>query len=198
MACSSGQPGAGPSLPVYTPQPTTVEATPTGAPTAAASASLAPFTPEGLSDPANSFTVTSLPEGLDADQQKVARAYVSYERALWLAARQVGADRSEVEATATGTRLEAVNGFLDKRQAEGKKADGMLSTKVVSVTVTPQSFAATVGVCADQRQMTVLDASGQDVTKDSTKHAFHVVYILEFSEGAWKVADKDYLEMDQC
>ena len=111
--CSSGDAGAGASVPQYSPDDGGGGGASAGA-SGAASGSAAPtaltwalqdVTPEGLSNPDTEYTVVSVPEGLDDAGKEVVAAYVASDRSTWEAYRVMDGDLSRVEASTTGDLL---------------------------------------------------------------------------------------------
>ncbi|SPT53615.1 Uncharacterised protein [Actinomyces bovis] len=156
-----------------------------------------PFRAEDLSDLANGFQVTAVPQGLDATSQQVVRSYLTYQREAWKLVSGKSQDRSTYRANTSGKELKKAEDFQAKLDSNGWHLGGRYSTKVMSV-YSSSGITATVEACEDQRQISFLDASGADVTKDSTRHAFHKVYVLERSETGWQVTEGQIAGTDDC
>ncbi|VEG29020.1 Uncharacterised protein [Actinomyces howellii] len=148
----------------------------------------ASVSPESLSDPAIQYTVASIPEGLDQAKTEVLSAYIAYSQATWAAYREQEG-LSEVESTATGEALasytESYNGFV----SAGQHLEGSYGVEVSSVDVAPDGMTATVASCVDQRMVTVIDSTGQDLTQETAKRTVSFVVTLVPGSKGWVVAE---------
>lgn len=200
VGCSA-QPAAGPGVPAYTPDPTTTavtaaDATPT-TPTPSLSPSLAPLTPEGLSDATAHYTLESLPPDLGKQEQDMVRGFVAYDIATWVAVQKVDGDLTAVEATTTGTDLEDVKSALAKLQAEGKHREGHQGTAVLAV-YADDPFSGEMKVCIDQRESVLRDSAGNDITPSTSKHRFTFWVRMDAISGTWKVNSLEQTGVDDC
>ncbi|SPT53165.1 Uncharacterised protein [Actinomyces bovis] len=198
--CGTKQPVAGSSVPPYTAQPSTsasASASPTASASASASTGEVPFTAEDLSDLANDFQVTAVPQGLDATSQQVVRSYITFQREGWKLSSGKSKDRSSYLANTSGKELQKGDAFRARLDSKGWHLGGRYSTKVMSV-YSSSGITATVEACQDQRQISYLDAGGTDVTEDGSRHAFHKVYVLERSETGWQVTEGQISGTDDC
>lgn len=193
-ACSSGggEADGAASVPEYTPEATdaaTEAASPTPTPPSGGAMSLAdgdPVTPETLSDPELGYTVVSIPEGLDDAQTEALVDYVAYDEATWhIWFNNEGKDTMGNYATGEFLDLILVNAA---KQGDGH-ANPPVRVSVNEVTVDPSGDVATVTVCVDNRQMTRVDAAGNDVTDPADQIQFpETTYMVPGPDGHW-VAD---------
>ncbi|WP_126622355.1 hypothetical protein [Actinomyces bovis] len=145
----------------------------------------------------NGFQVTAVPQGLDATSQQVARSYITHQKATWMLNSGRSKDRGPYLASTSGEMLKKADEFQSRLDSNGWHLHGHDSTKVMSV-YSSNGITATVEVCEDQRQISLLDAGGADVTKDSARHAFHKVYVLKRSATGWQVIEGQIAGKDDC
>ncbi|WP_243859142.1 hypothetical protein [Actinomyces sp. ZJ308] len=135
-----------------------------GASAGANTAGSGPVTAESLSDPELGYTVVSIPEGLDATQTKVLQDFMAYDKATWRIWFGGGKDTTGIDSVAAGTTLQRVIENAAKMKADGQHAQPPVRVSVSEVYVDDGGATAQVTMCVDQRKMTMLDESGNDVT----------------------------------
>ena len=166
-------------------------------PAPSATPSLAPLTPEGLSDPGAGYALEGLPPGLGEQEEAMVRGFVAYDIATWVAVQKVDGDLTDVEATTTGTDLDVVRAALAELQAEGSHHEGRQSTTILSVeSLNP--IEGRLKICVDQRQSVLRDAAGSDVTPESEKHRFSIWVSMDATSGTWKVSRYAQAGVDDC
>lgn len=204
--CSSGDAGAGASVPQYSPDDgggVSASAGVGGADGSSAEASAGAgavatgLTAESLSDSQIEYTMVSVPEGLDPAQSEVLAAFVAYDQATWKAVRDMNGT-AQVEATMTGQRLTDFMTNYKDQEAKGQHVEGSASTEVWTVDLMPNDFTASVGTCTDMTKARVVSASGEDHTSEEVPHRFPMTYTLVRSGSGWKVAGSSHGDADQC
>lgn len=195
IGCSSNtKPGATiPSLNSDSPGSSTAQSA-----RAQSASSSGAVTPDSLSDPSVSYTVTEIPDGLNEVESEVLKAAISYDIAGWSAYRSMNGDLSRIEATTSGEELTQIKEIYKKYSDAGQHDAGDGKKGVLSVDVPPARDTATVAVCRDQTTMQLLSASGEDQTPDSMKHRFNALYILTNQSGKWTVSKTSITGIDQC
>lgn len=159
--CSSGDhPGAGASVPQYSPDDDGGGGASAGA-SGAASGSAAPtaltwapqdVTPEGLSNPDTEYTVVNIPEGLDDTGKEVVAAYVASDRSTWEIYRVMDGSLSSVEDSHTEDAFALFEETYEKYRDKGWHMEGKYLTAVLVVNINPTNEnEATMKVCNDQR-----------------------------------------------
>ena len=175
VGCSSSSPkGGGTIPPVNTAGASTASTTApaaSGAASASASgaASTGVVTAESLSDPDLGYTVVSIPDGLDATQTKVLQDFIAYDKATWRIWFGGGKDTTGIDKVATGLTLQRVVNNASKMQEEGQHARPPVRVSISEVVVYDSKNVAQVTMCVDQKQMTMVDSNGNDVTKPEHK-----------------------------
>ena len=175
VGCSSGSPkGGGTIPPVNTAGASTASTTgpaASGAASASASgaASTGVVTAESLSDPTLGYTVVSIPKDLDATQTKVLQDFIAYDKVTWRIWFGGGKDTTGIDKVATGLTLQRVINNASKMQEEGQHARPPVRVSISEVVVYDSKNVAQVTMCVDQKQMTMVDSNGNDVTKPEHK-----------------------------
>ena len=173
--CSSSSPkGGGTIPPVNTAGASTASTTApaaSGAASASASgaASTGVVTAESLSDPDLGYTVVSIPKDLDATQTKVLQDFIAYDKVTWRIWFGGGKDTTGIDKVATGLTLQRVVNNASKMQEEGQHARPPVRVSISEVVVYDSKNVAQVTMCVDQKQMTMVDSNGNDVTKPEHK-----------------------------
>ena len=173
--CSSSSPkGGGTIPPVNTAGASTASTTApaaSGAASASASgaASTGVVTAESLSDPTLGYTVVSIPKDLDATQTKVLQDFIAYDKVTWRIWFGGGKDTTGIDKVATGLTLQRVVNNASKMQEEGQHARPPVRVSISEVVVYDSKNVAQVTMCVDQKQMTMVDSNGNDVTKPEHK-----------------------------
>ena len=204
--CSSGDAGAGASVPQYSPDDDGGGGASAGA-SGAASGSAAPtaltwapqdVTPEGLSNPDTEYTVVNIPEGLDDTGKEVVAAYVAYDRSTWEAYRVMDGDLSRVEASTTGDLLASYKSSYERYRTNGWHAEGQYSVTIVTADAgdAEKDEDALLFVCADQRQVRVVNDSGEPGR--DVAHTYRSVVTVTRVSGVWMVSRDDEVGVDQC
>lgn len=178
--CASRSSEAGPTVPAYTPGASAGASEGDASAVPSPTPSLAPLTPEGLSDPGAGYTLESLPPGLGEQEEAMVRGFVAHYIATWAAVQKADGDLTAVEATTTGTELEVVKSVLAELQAEGMHVEGRLK------------------VCVDQRQSGLRDAAGNKVIPSTSLHRFSAWVGMDATSGTWKVSSNDQAGVDDC
>lgn len=168
------------------------------APSSQSASSLGTLTPDSLSDPSVSYTVTEIPDGLSDVESEVLRAAIAYDLATWSAYRSMNGDFSQIEATTSGEELTHTKEVYRKYSDAGQHVEGEGSIGVLSVDVSPARDTATVAVCQDQTAMKLLSTSGENQTPDTMKHKFNTLYILTSQSSKWTVSKTSITGVDQC
>ncbi|VEG29816.1 hypothetical protein [Actinomyces howellii] len=171
---------------------------------ASASGSVDPaqVTPESLSDEELGYTVTSVPEGMDATQAEIVQAYAAYSRftwRLWLTPAGTGAGMEGAEEVMT----EAVRAYIEGQYTAlepGRYLEGQVRTAVTEVQVYDQVVPETadVIVCSDRGDMRDYDASGQDVTSPDIQGRFEYALSLERTADGWRVSGERDVSRNEC
>ena len=175
VGCSSSSPkGGGTIPPVNTAGASTASTTApaaSGAASASASgaASTGVVTAESLSDPTLGYTVVSIPKDLDATQTKVLQDFIAYDKVTWRIWFGGGKDTTGIDKVATGLTLQRVVNNASKMQEEGQHARPPVRVSISEVVVYDSKNVAQVTMCVDQKQMTMVDSNGNDVTKPEHK-----------------------------
>ena len=173
--CSSSSPkGGGTIPPVNTAGASTASTTAPAASSAASAsasgaASTGVVTAESLSDPDLGYTVVSIPKDLDATQTKVLQDFIAYDKVTWRIWFGGGKDTTGIDKVATGLTLQRVVNNASKMQEEGQHARPPVRVSISEVVVYDSKNVAQVTMCVDQKQMTMVDSNGNDVTKPEHK-----------------------------
>ncbi|WP_164860138.1 hypothetical protein [Actinomyces wuliandei] len=154
-------------------------------------------TAESLSDPATSYTVTSVPDDLDQAQAEVLLAFVAYDRTTWEALRDMDG-LEEVEAATTGSALESYTETYNRYAEADQHYDGSFSMSVASVEVSPDHLTATVGSCGDYREVSRLSSSGEDQTPEGFQGTSSTDFTLIYGVEGWKVSAWSESGTDWC
>lgn len=171
----------------------TATAEPTGFPTPDV------ISPETLSDPSIEYTVTSIPEDLDATQTDILMGFINYDRETWLAVRLMDGNVAAAESTMTGAELLSFQQSYARRQSVGEHVGGSFSGSVLALEVSAiDPTTAHLIACVDQRLAMDLSASGEDVTPPGKKHTFSVLFTLTNTSGSWLVSDNETVGVDTC
>lgn len=195
--CASRSSEAGPTVPAYTPGASAGASEGDASAVPSPTPSLAPLTPEGLSDPGAGYTLESLPPGLGEQEEAMVRGFVAHYIATWAAVQKADGDLTAVEATTTGTELEVVKSVLAELQAEGMHVEGHLSSALLSVeSLNP--IEGRLKVCVDQRQSGLRDAAGNKVIPSTSLHRFSAWVGMDATSGTWKVSSNDQAGVDDC
>lgn len=175
VGCSSSSPkGGGTIPPVNTAGASggsTASASASGGASTGASgaASTGAVTAESLSDPDLGYTVVSIPDGLDATQTKVLQDFIAYDKVTWRIWFGGGKDTTGIDEVATGLTLQRVINNASKMKEEGQHAQPPVRVSISDVVVYDSKNVAQVTMCVDQKQMTMVDSNGNDVTKPEHK-----------------------------
>ena len=198
--CSSGDAGAGASVPQYSPDDDGSGGGASAGASGAASGSAAPtaltwapqdVTPEGLSNPDTEYTVVSIPEGLDDAGKEVVAAYVAYDRSTWEAYRAMDGDLSRVEASTTGAELEVYKSSYESYQTNGWHMEGQYSMTVQGVKISDaKGDEASLVVLNDHRGSRTVTDSGEDAGRDN-RHSYMTSVRLRKVSGVWMVDSSD-------
>ena len=173
--CSSSSPKGGGTIPPVktagaSAASTTAPAASSGASTGASgAASAGAVTAESLSDPDLGYTVVSIPKDLDATQTKVLQDFIAYDKVTWRIWFGGGKDTTGIDKVATGLTLQRVVNNASKMQEEGQHARPPVRVSISEVVVYDSKNEAQVTMCVDQKQMTMVDSNGNDVTKPEHK-----------------------------
>lgn len=171
----------------------TATAEPTGFPTPDV------ISPETLSDPSIEYTVTSIPEDLDATQTDILMGFINYDRETWLAVRLMDGNVAAAESTMTGAKLLSFQQSYARRQSAGEHVGGSFSSSVLALEVSAiDPTTAHLIACMDQRLAMDLSTSGEDVTPPEKKHTFSVLFTLTNTSGSWLVSNKETVGVDTC
>ena len=154
---------------------------------AGASGSDAPVTESLLSDPTTSYTVTSIPKDLDAEQSQVVKAYVDYDRATWEAYRDMKGTTT-VESVTTGDQYQAFKKVYDERAAAA----------ITSAQVSSDNMSSTVVACADETKIRLVSQDGAQVPSDDLGHKISLTVGLIRNEQGWVVNSSSVESVDQC
>ena len=127
------------------------------------------MTAESLSDPTLGYTVVSIPKDLDATQTKVLQDFIAYDKVTWRIWFGGGKDTTGIDKVATGLTLQRVVNNASKMQEEGQHARPPVRVSISEVVVYDSKNEAQVTMCVDQKQMTMVDSNGNDVTKPEHK-----------------------------
>ena len=136
---------------------------------ASGAASAGAVTAESLSDPNLGYTVVSIPDGLDATQTKVLQDFIAYDKVTWRIWFGGGKDTTGIDKVATGLTLQRVINNASKMEEEGQHAQPPVRVSISDVVVYDSKNVAQVTMCVDQKQMKMIDSSGNDVTKSEHK-----------------------------
>lgn len=164
---------------------------------AGASGGDAPVTERSLSDPTTSYTVTSIPKDLDAEQSQVVKAYVDYDRATWEAYRDMKGT-AKVESVTTGDQYQAFKKVYDERAAAGQHVEGEASAAITSAQVSSDHMSSTVVVCADETKVRLVSQDGVQVPSDDLGHKITLAVGLIRNEQGWVVNNSSVEGVDQC
>ena len=171
---------------------------------ASASGSVDPgqVTAESLSDEELGYTVTSVPEGMDAVQAEVVQAYAAYSRftwRLWLTPAGTGAGMEGAEEVMTEDVRAHIEGQYTALEP-GRHLEGQVRTAVEEVLVNDQAVPVTaeVIVCSDRGDMRDYDASGQDVTSPDIQGRFEYALSLERTADGWRVSGERDVSRNEC
>ena len=165
--------------------------------TASASGSDAPVTEDSLSDSKTSYTVTSIPDDLDAEQSQVVKAYVAYDRATWEAYRDMKGT-TKVESVTTGDQYQAFKKVYDERATAGQHVEGEASTTINFVQLNPDGLSSTMTVCADETKVRLVAQDGAEVSSDDLGHTISLVVSLIRNQDGWVVNSSSVEGVDQC
>ncbi|MEA1305104.1 hypothetical protein QU665_08510 [Actinomyces oris] len=175
VGCSSSSPKDGGTIPpVNTAGASTASTTAPAAPSAASAsasgaASTGVVTAESLSDPTLGYTVVSIPKDLDDTQTKVLQDFIAYDKVTWRIWFGGGKDTTGIDKVATGLTLQRVVNNASKMREEGQHARPPVRVSISEVVVYDSKNVAQVTMCVDQKQMTMVDSNGNDVTKPEHK-----------------------------
>ena len=164
---------------------------------AGASGSDAPVTESSLSDPTTSYTVTSIPKDLDAEQSQVVKAYVDYDRATWEAYRDMKGTTT-VESVTTGDQYQAFKKVYDERAAAGQHVEGEAATAITSAQVSSDNMSSTVVACADETKIRLVSQDGAQIPSDDLGHKISLTVGLIRNEQGWVVNSSSVESVDQC
>ncbi|WP_126382813.1 hypothetical protein [Actinomyces howellii] len=160
------------------------------------------MTAESLSDEELGYTVTSVPEGMDAVQAEVVQAYVAYDQftwRLWLTPAGTGTGMEGADEVMTDTIREYIAGQYAGRQP-GQYLEGPVRTSIENVVVYGEVVpeAAEVIVCSDRGDMKDYDGSGQDVTSPEIPGSTEVILSLQPEIDGWRVSSERELSRNEC
>lgn len=205
--CSSGDAGAGASVPQYSPDDDGSGGGASAGASGAASGSAAPtaltwapqdVTPEGLSNPDTEYTVVSIPDGLDDAGKEVVAAYVASDRSTWEIYRVMDGSLSSVEASHTEDAFALFEETYEKYRDKGWHMEGKYLTTVLVVNINPTNEnEATMKVCNDQRQTRIVTNDGEDAGSD-VAHTYTASVSLTRVSGSWLVSSSFNIGVDQC
>ncbi|VEG28934.1 hypothetical protein [Actinomyces howellii] len=169
---------------------------------AAGSVDPAQVTAESLSDEELGFIVTSIPDGLDAQEAEALVAYAAFERFTWQlwfspAEPVEKIDGAEEHMTAESIPLLEQN---YNAQDPGEYTTGPVRIAVASVQVwdTYQPAEAEIVVCMDRTELRDFSASGEEVTSPDSRGRFEYRFSLTMLEGPWKVNSQELISENQC
>ncbi|VEG29008.1 Uncharacterised protein [Actinomyces howellii] len=169
---------------------------------AAGSVDPAQVTAESLSDEELGYTVTSVPEGMDAVQAEVVQAYVAYDQftwRLWLTPAGTGTGMEGAEQVMTDAKRQSIEDQYSELE-QGQHLEGQVRTAILNVSVDdqPSSSHAVVMICADRGDMKDYNGAGQDVTaSDISGRSERVMYLLRTNSG-WKVDSEQPVSQNEC
>ena len=174
VGCSSGSPKGGGTIPPVNTAGAGGGSTASASPMATSAgasgaASAGAVTAESLSDPNLGYTVVSIPDGLDATQTKVLQDFIAYDKVTWRIWFGGGKDTTGIDKVATGLTLQRVINNASKMEEEGQHAQPPVRVSISDVVVYDSKNVAQVTMCVDQKQMKMIDSSGNDVTKSEHK-----------------------------
>ena len=175
VGCSSGRPKGGGTVPPLNTagagggSSASVSASGGASTGASGAASAGAVTAESLSDPTLGYTVVSIPKDLDATQTKVLQDFIAYDKVTWRIWFGGGKDTTGIDKVATGLTLQRVVNNASKMQEEGQHARPPVRVSISEVVVYDSKNVAQVTMCVDQKQMTMVDSNGNDVTKPEHK-----------------------------
>ncbi|VEG29322.1 hypothetical protein [Actinomyces howellii] len=198
-ACSNGSQTSDPTAnPTATQAPTTA-----GSPSAQASPSTTrQLTPESLSDPELGYTVTSIPEDLNATQTEALTAFIAFEHftwRLWLTPAGSGTGMEGAEEVMSADSVTEIQGNYDALEP-GEYMTGPVRSAILRIDVHDQHspFEAEITVCTDQNGTKSYSATGEDITSPSQIGRFEYRYTLSTAEGAWKVFSETRVSTNEC
>ena len=205
VACSgSGGSGASASPSGGASASATAASSVSGTAPASASGSVDPaqVTAESLSDADLGYTVTSVPEGMDAVQAEVVQAYVAYDQftwRLWLTPAGTGTGMEGAEQVMTETVRAHIEGQYTALEP-GRYLEGPVRTSIEEVFVYDEAVPATadVIVCDDRGDMRDYDGSGQDVTSPDIQGSFEYALSLERTADGWRVSGERNVSRNEC
>ena len=175
VGCSSSSPKGGGTIPPLNTagasSGSSASASASGGASAGASgaASAGAVTAESLSDPTLGYTVVSIPKDLDDTQTKVLQDFIAYDKVTWRIWFGGGKDTTGIDKVATGLTLQRVVNNASKMREEGQHARPPVRVSISEVVVYDSKNVAQVTMCVDQKQMTMVDSNGNDVTKPEHK-----------------------------
>ncbi|VEG28928.1 hypothetical protein [Actinomyces howellii] len=160
------------------------------------------MTAESLSDEELGYTVTSVPEGMDAVQAEVVQAYVAYDQftwRLWLTPAGTGTGMDGADEVMTETVRARIERSYSEREA-GRYVEGQVRSAIEEVFVYDETVPATaeIIVCDDRGDMRDYDGSGQDVTSPDIQGRFKYSMRLERAGTEWRVSGEEILSHNQC
>ena len=198
-ACSNGSQASDPTTnPTATQAPTTA-----GSPSAQASPSATQqLTPESLSDPELGYTVTSIPEDLNATQTEALTAFIAFEHFTWRLWTTPAGSGTGMEG---GEQVMVNDAFIRVRDhynslTPGNHQAGPVRIAIIRVDVHNQyaPFEAEIVSCFDRTDVRGYDSAGNDITKSEDQGRFKYRHTLSTAEGPWKVEDETILTTNEC
>ncbi|SHE24484.1 hypothetical protein [Actinomyces glycerinitolerans] len=207
VACSSESDDNPLGIPTYDPEAAASAEASESAAAAEASASAAAsaeaagvVTAESLST--DRYEVTSIPEGLDAQQTEVLKAFINYDQVTWnIWFTGTGVENAEPLMTAEAYQILKQN--YDASASNGTDSiGGGLRVAVTSVAVTTPDLAGTqaeIRVCSDHSDLVAYDADGNDVSNPETLQGrYDVLITMIYENGIWKASDENRLSNHEC
>ena len=160
------------------------------------------LTPESLSDPELGYTVTSIPEDLNATQTEALTAFIAFEHftwRLWLTPAGSGTGMEGAEEVMSAEMVERVRQNYEDI-APGEYMTGPVRNAVMSVETHEQHtpYEAIIVVCLDQTQTRLYNDAGEDISYPEHQERSKYRYMLSTADGPWKVVTEELLSTNEC
>ncbi|MDO5064567.1 MAG: hypothetical protein Q4E00_06220 [Actinomyces bowdenii] len=206
-ACSAngGASTSQPTVPAFSPQasdPTATSGHEQAAPDASASASTQEVTAQSLSNEEIGYDVTSIPEDLSGKQEDALKAFVAYDQFtwnVWFTPAGTGPGTQGAEALAKGDELTFFqNNYAALEPGEHLSGPVHVAFLHVDVQDTYAPARAEVVACTDRRDVRSFNGAGQDVTDPARQGRYLHRYILDNSDGAWKMISSVFESENEC
>ncbi|BDA64998.1 hypothetical protein [Actinomyces capricornis] len=207
VACSAdgGSSTSQPTVPAFSPQasaPDTAGEQEHAAASASASASTQEVTTQSLSNEEIGYEVTSIPEDLNGKQQDALKAFVAYDQFtwnVWFTPAGTGAGTQGAEELAKGDELAFFQGNYAALEP-GERLSGPVHVAFLYVDV-QDAYAparAEVVACTDRRDVRSFNGAGQETTDPSQQGRYQHRYILDNSDGKWKMIGSIFESQNEC